>query len=52
VVYAPRIDTVITNGAILLPAGSVTPDEITQVNGDISKAKEQRLKDVPRSNQE
>ena len=53
VVYAPRIDTVITNGAILLPAGSVTPEEITQVNGDISKAKEQRLKDVkdvPRSN--
>ena len=52
VVYAPRIDTVITNGAILVPAGSVTPEEITQVNGDISKAKEQRLKDVPRSNQE
>jgi hypothetical protein len=55
VVYAPRIDTVITNGAILLPAGSVTPEEIAQVNGDIIKAKEQRLKDVkdvPRSNQE
>jgi hypothetical protein len=46
VVYAPRIDTVITNGAILLPAGSVTPEEIDQVNGDIVKAKEQRLKDV------
>jgi hypothetical protein len=33
----------------------VTPEEIAQVNGDISKAKEQRLKDVkdvPRSNQE
>jgi hypothetical protein len=49
VVYAPRIDTVITNGAILLPAGSVTSEEITQVNGDISKAKEQRLKEVPKS---
>jgi hypothetical protein len=29
-----------------LPAGSVTPEEIDQVNGDIIKAKEQRLKDV------
>ena len=55
VVYAPRIDTVITNGAILLPPGSVTPEEIAQANGDISKAREQRLKDgkdAPRSNQQ
>ena len=50
VVYAPRIDTVITNGSILLPPGSVTPDEILQVNGEVEKAKEQRLKDTPRSN--
>jgi len=50
VVYAPRIDTVITNGSILLPLGSITPDEILQVNGEVERAKEQRLKDVPRSN--
>ena len=50
VVYAPRIDTVITNGSILLPPGSITPDEILQVNGEVEKLKEQRLKDVPRSN--
>jgi len=50
VVYAPRIDTVITNGSILLPPGSITPDEILQVNGEVEKAKEQRLKDTPRSN--
>jgi len=50
VVYAPRIDTVITNGSILLPPGSITPDEILQINGEVEKRKEQRLKDVPRSN--
>ncbi len=50
VVYAPRIDTVITNGSILLPPGSITPDEILQVNAEVEKSKEQNLKDVPRSN--
>ena len=50
VVYAPRIDTVITNGSILLPPGSITPDEILQVNGEVEQLKEQRLKDVPRPN--
>jgi len=50
VVYAPRIDTVITNGSILLPPGSITPDEILQVNAEVEKSKEQKLKDVPRSN--
>jgi hypothetical protein len=50
VVYAPRIDTVIINGSILLPPGSITPDEILQVNGEVEKRKEQRLKDTPRSN--
>ncbi|NBT48462.1 MAG: hypothetical protein EBT07_11735 [Actinobacteria bacterium] len=55
ILVVPRIDTVITNGAILLPPGSVTPEEIAQANGDISKAREQRLKDgkdAPRSNQQ
>ena len=50
VVYAPRIDTVITNGSILLPPGSMTPDEILQENAEVEKSKEQKLKDVPRSN--
>ena len=50
VVYAPRIDTVITNGSILLPPGSITPDEILQVNAEVEKSKEQKLRDVPRSN--
>ncbi len=50
VVYAPRIDTVITNGSILLPPGSITPEEILQVNAEVEQSKEQKLKDVPRSN--
>ena len=49
VVYAPRIDTVLTNGCLLLPAGSITLEEMAQINGDVEHAKEQRLKDLPRS---
>jgi hypothetical protein len=48
VVYAPRIDTVLTNGCLLLPAGSINPEEMAQINGDVEHAKEQRLKDLPR----
>jgi hypothetical protein len=46
VVYEPRIDTVITNGSILLPPGSITPEEIAQVNGQTEKEQNQRLKDL------
>ena len=46
VVYAPRIDTVITSGSILLPSGSMTVEEITRVNGEIEKSREQRLKEL------
>jgi len=46
VVYAPRIDTVITNGSILLPPGAVTPDEIAQVNGQVEKGRGEKLKDL------
>ena len=49
VVYAPRIDTVLTNGCLLLPAGSITLDEMAQINGEVEHAKEQRLKDLPGS---
>jgi len=49
VVYAPRIDTVLKNGCLLLPAGSITAEEMSQMNGDVEHSKEQRLKDLPRS---
>jgi len=47
VVYAPRIDTVLTSGCLLLPAGSITLEEMAQINGDLEYSKEQRLKDLP-----
>ena len=46
VVYAPRIDTVLSNGCLLLPAGSVTPEEMAQVNGDMERYRSQKLKEV------
>jgi hypothetical protein len=48
VVYAPRIDTVITNGSILLPPGSITSDEIAQVNGQVEKGQGEKLKEMNR----
>jgi hypothetical protein len=48
VVYAPRVDTVITNGSILLPPGSITPDEIAQVNGQVEKGQGEKLKEMNR----
>jgi len=48
VVYAPRIDTVLTNGSLLLPAGAVTPEEILQTNADVEKYRNQKLKETPR----
>jgi len=45
VVYAPRIDTVLTRGCLLLPAGSVTPEEILQANADVEKYRSQKLKE-------
>ena len=49
VVYAPRIDTVLTNGCLLLPAGSISAEEMAQINGDVEHSKEQKLKDLPHS---
>ena len=46
VVYAPRIDTVITNGSMLLPPGSVTLEEIAQVNSQVEKGQGQKLIDL------
>ena len=48
VVYAPRIDTVLTNGSLLLPAGAVPPEEILQTNADVEKYRNQKLKETPR----
>jgi len=45
VVYAPRIDTVLGNGCLLLPAGSVTPEEMIQANADVEKYRSQKLKE-------
>jgi len=45
VVYAPRIDTVLTSGGLLLPVGSVTPEEITDLNDARNKDRAQKLKD-------
>ena len=46
VVYAPRIDTVITTGSILLPSGSMTVEEITRVNSEIEETRDRRLKEL------
>jgi len=46
VVYAPRIDTVLTRGCLLLPADSVTPEEILQSNADVEKYRNQKLKET------
>lgn len=48
VVYAPRIDTVLSNGRLLLPAGAVTSEEILEVNGNVEKSRNQKLKEVSR----
>lgn len=44
VVYAPRIDTVLTNGCLLLPPGSVTPEELVSFNDARNKDRAQKLK--------
>lgn len=46
VVYAPRIDTVLSNGCLLLPAGSVTSEELLRANEDVEKYRNQKLRDV------
>lgn len=45
VVYAPRIDTVLGKGCLLLPVGSLTPEEIEGVNDSRNKERAQKLKD-------
>jgi len=45
-VYAHIIDTVFKKCCLLLTPGSITPEEEDQVNGEMRKDKEQRLKDI------
>lgn len=49
VVYAPVIDTVLTQGAILLPAGAMSQGEIDQINGEVLKTHQGKLKDLKSS---
>jgi len=37
---------VLSNGCLLLPAGSVTPEELLRVNEDVDKYRNQKLKEV------
>jgi hypothetical protein len=46
VVYAPTIDTNLTQGALALPAGSIFPDEIQALNDARNKEKAQKLKQL------
>lgn len=45
VVYAPRIDTVLNRGCLLLPPGSVTPIEVEGLNDAQNKERAQKLKE-------
>jgi hypothetical protein len=45
VVYAPRIDTVLGNGCLLLPVGSVMPEEIQGLNDARNKERVQKMKE-------
>jgi len=43
VVYAPRIDTTLTQGRLLLPAGSVFPEEMQVLNEQKGRERSQKL---------
>jgi len=49
VVYAPRIDTVLTRGVLLLPPQAGTAEELEALNDQRNKERAQKLKDVSRS---
>ena len=48
VVYAPRVDTILNQGCLLLPPGSLTPEEILRANEEIGKNRRQKLKEIVR----
>ena len=46
VVYAPTIDTNLTQGALALPAGAIFPEEIQALNDEKNKERAQKLKEL------
>jgi len=46
VVYAPRIDTNLTAGALALPSGSILPEEIQALNDARNRERAQKLKEL------
>lgn len=46
VVYAPVIDTTLTRGRLALPSGSVTAEEIQNLNDARNKERAQKLKEM------
>jgi len=46
VIYAPTIDTTLTQGALALPVGSVFPEEIQLLNDARNKERAQKLQDL------
>lgn len=48
VVYAPRIDTTLTGGVLLLPTGAIFPDEIVQLNEKAGLDRSQKMEGLKR----
>lgn len=46
VVYAPTVDTNLTQGALALPAGAIFPEEIQALNDARNKERAQKLKEL------
>lgn len=47
IVYAPTIDTTLTQGSLALPAGSIFPEEIKGLNDARNKERSQKLSEMP-----
>lgn len=48
VVYAPSIDTTLTQGTLALPAGSILPDEVQTLNDARNRDRAQKLEEIGR----
>jgi len=48
VVYAPTIDTTLTQGTLALPVGSILPDEIQALNDARNRDRAQKLGELSR----
>lgn len=47
IVYAPNIDTTLTQGSLALPPGSIYPEEIQSLNDARNKERAQKLSELP-----